>query len=291
MSIVLDIFTDESFGDRFKSLCSVSLPNVKSKEIQDIFRSILTKYNVSEIKFNELRTHKLKIECAKKFIEEAINLASLNQLRIDVIIWDIQDARHNIVGRNDKENLERMYYHLLKNVIDAWKIFKINWYPDEHSEYEYEKVADFINLTKYPKIKPQLIKMFEEQRINLNVENLTKQNSKEQPLIQLADLFAGLGRFSREKSDEYRQWIRYRENKKMPSLFNLESVEEEHNKTLINRFELIELIATKCKEKGISVSINTNKYLKTYNRKLPINFWHYKPQGEYDKAPTKRKRD
>ena len=288
---LLDIFSDESSGSRFRALCSVSLLDADLEKIQVDFQKILSKYDFKEVKFNELRTHKPKLDCAREFIEIAIDFASKNKLRIDVLIWDIQDSRHNIVGRDDKENLERMYYHLLRTVIEAWKIFKIDWYPDEHLEYDYKKIADFIDLTKFPRTKPLIIKMFEEQKINLEVASLQPQKSEDQPLIQLADLFAGLARFSRENSDNYIKWTKYLENKKMPSLFNLESEEEEQKQTLINRFELIELIATKCKEKRISVSINTNKYLKTYDKKIPINFWHYEPKGEYDKAPTKKKRD
>ena len=293
MLTVLDIFTDESLGDRFKSLCSVSLLDANLKEIQDVFRNILSKYKVSEIKFNELRTHKPKIDCAKKFIEEAINLASQKQLRIDVLIWDTQDSRHNIVGRDDKENLERMYYHLLRTVIEAWKIFKFNWYPDEQSEYDYKKIAEFISSTKYPrKDPPNLLKLFEEERIQFVIKKLEVQKSHHQPLIQLADLFAGFGCFSREQADKFYEWKCRNEAENNLRLFttNIDNLDEE-NKTIINRFKLITNIAKECKGKGISVSIDSNNYLKSFKKELHINFWHYESQGEYDKAPTKRKRD
>ena len=293
MLTVLDIFTDESLGSRFRSLCSVSLPNVKSKEIQDTFWSILTKYKVSEIKFNEIRTHKPKIDCAREFIEVAINLASKKQLRIDVLIWDTQDSRHNIVGRDDKENLERMYFHLLRNVIETWRIFKCNFCPDEQSEYDYNKIAEFISSTKYPrKDLSNLLKLFEEERIQFVIEKIEVKKSSHQPLIQLADLFAGFGCFSREQADKFYKWKSRKQAENNLRLFtkNNENLDEE-NKTIINRFELITYIAKNCKGKGISVSIDSNNYLKSFKKELHINFWHYESQGEYDKAPTKRKRD
>lgn len=123
------------------------------------------------------------------------------------------------------------------------------------------------------------------QVIVFNFINVKQKKSEEQPLIQLADIFAGFTCFSREKADEFARYKKEKERYLQPSLFS-DTQEEEIRQTLKNRFELIEIIKDRCKK---SVNLDTNNYLKTYDPSQPVNFGNYEPQGNYDKAPTKQK--
>ena len=283
---ILDIYSDESGGRRFKFLSAISGLKSDLDDLSDHLKSILLSNDVKEIKFDGVRTHLPKIKTAKKFFEVAVEFAVNGKIRVDIIIWDLQDSRHSVLGRDDKENLERMYYHLLKNITIRWKIFSCNFYPDEHSEYDYQKIIDYLNRTKYPREEPNILKLFREKRIKFNFKEVVPQQSHNQPLIQLADLFAGFGCFSREKAVEFGKWKKQKENRNL-TLFPLEETTFEEKKALINRFEILLFIKDLCERNGLKVSLNTNNYLKTYKGDLPINFWHYEPQGDYDKAPTK----
>ena len=57
----------------------------------------------------------------------------------------------------------------------------------------------------------------------------------------------------------------------------------------INRFELLNYFNNCCKKEKLGVSLDSFCCLCTRNPKYPINFWHYEPQHEQDKAPTKAK--
>ncbi len=291
------IFSDESrrakkeIGKgKFESICAISLLKGSLDSLKVELQKYLDEHKIAELKFKDVRTYKPKVECCKKFIETAIKFSSKDLIRVDIIIWDLEDSRHKIPGRDDKENLERMYFHLLRNVSEIWGITNCEFYPDENSEYDYQKIIDYLSSTKTPRIEPGILTLFKQERINFNLEKVEQQNSKQNPVIQLCDILAGIGRFSRENCNEFSSWKGQKESKNSPSLFNDASDEEDGvTASNSNRFELIEYLAEKCKKKGISISLNTNNYLKSYDKRLPINFWHYEPQGDYDKAPMKGK--
>ncbi len=289
------IFSDESRRTkkeegrgRFEALCAVSMRVDTLNSLDTKLKEHLNDSNIEELKFLDVRTYKPKLDCCKKFIDTAIEYASGELIRVDVIIWDLEDTRHKIKGRDDKENLVRMYFHLLRNVSEKWYIINCEFYPDENYYYDYQKIIDFLNSTKTPRKKPGLLMLFEQERINFKFVKVQPQNSKANPIIQLCDIFAGIGRFSREYCNEFSIWKRQKELKDSPSLFNDDDYKDnEVRKSHSNRFEIIEYLAEQCKKKGISISLNTNNYLKSYDKKLPINFWHYEPQGDFDKAPQK----
>ncbi len=295
---ILTIYTDESTSDgkRFKSICAVSgLMQSLSKLSKNLKEKLVSNGISSELKFSEVTRDRRKINCVKDFISIAIDYASREEIRIDTITWDLKDSRHSIRGRDDKENLERMYFHLLRNIVENWKIFHCIFCPDEHSEYEYSRIIEYLNNTKFPRNEPHIFKLFKEEKIEFNFIDVKKQKSEEQTLIQLADIFAGFVCFSREKSDEFKDYEKqkeHKEHKEQPLLSFPETDrknEAEFKKAILNRFQIIEYIKELCENNRLSVSLRTDNYLKTFHCKTPINFWHYKPQGDYDKAPTKHK--
>lgn len=291
---LLKIFSDESSSKskRYNSICAISGKSSIIDQLLNNLKKILTKHGIKEVKFSEIKTHKSKIECAKEFFLKAIEYASNNQLRIDVIIWDLQDSRHSIPGRDDEENFKRIYFHLLRHIVESWKVFNCNFYPDERSTFNYNEIIDYLNSTKYPRKEPFIIKMFKEEKIKFNFCEIIPQKSENNPLVQLADLFAGFACFSKENADIFKKWKSKIEKEKYPSLFgDFGEREEDEKETIKNRFEIIELIKSECKKCGIKVSLNTNNYLKTFDPNERINFWHYEPQGEYDKAPIKKSRN
>lgn len=139
-----------------------------------------------------------------------------------------------------------------------------------------------------PRRKPYFLTLFEQERYRIKFRKVEQLKSHKEPIIQLADIFAGLTCFSRKKS--YECWIEYNKRKKQQSLFRKESeIRSKLSKTDLKRFELIFNIYELCKKSGLNVSLRSNKYLWTPNPSNPLNFWHYEPQHEKDKAPQKKK--
>lgn len=85
-------------------------------EINNILVEILTKYNISTKKFKWNKFNSMdKVNALEEFLEYLFRLLADNLVFIHIIIWDIQDSRHEIVGRDDNKNLSMMYYMLIKN--------------------------------------------------------------------------------------------------------------------------------------------------------------------------------
>lgn len=87
-------------------------------EINDKLVEILIKYNISTKKFKWNKFNSMdKVNALEKFLEYLFRLMSDDLVFIHTIIWDIQDSRHEIVGRDDNKNLSLMYYKLIKNFV------------------------------------------------------------------------------------------------------------------------------------------------------------------------------
>ena len=296
------IYSDESKSDGFCSLCAVSLKEENYENISNKLREILSNHKLKELKFTEIRTHRGKIDSAKEFIKFAIENARSGKIRVDLIIWNLNDKRHRVKGRDDKENLERMYYNLLRYIAGKWQGYNdkidFEFYPDENTEYDFGKIARYLKNTKHGKRqKWHSIELFGDNLSKFSFDDPQQKISYQEPLIQLADLFAGIGCFSRENGGLYKKWnanIEKNENVKLP-LFPDSGKEDDvflnKTKTEENRFELIKLIKDYCKKNKITISLNTYGYLRTdpFYKSEPINFWHYDPKGDYDIAPKKKK--
>ena len=60
-------------------------------------------------------------------------------MRVDVLIWDMEDSRHKEVpDRDDKADFSRMYYHLLHSVLKLRWPDGARWLicPDQHGEMD-----------------------------------------------------------------------------------------------------------------------------------------------------------
>jgi len=113
-------FSDESYWNigRYRSLGLVTTSVDLHASLENELLCLLEKSEVREFKWKKLDGAKERF-AAIKMCEFAIENALARKLRVDVLIWDIQDSRHNVPGRDDIANLQRMYYHLFRNVLRA----------------------------------------------------------------------------------------------------------------------------------------------------------------------------
>jgi len=206
-------FSDESNWSkgRYRSigLVTCSLSNLIAFENE--FQQLLRDSNISELQWKKLNCAD-KRKAAKKVCEFVLDKTRMRSMRVDVMIWDIEDSRHNIVGRDDIANLQRMYYHLFRHVMKARWPSDAVWcfQPDKHTAIDWmtmqaclDNSAVSIDLAPHAKggFRLQLRREFRIEEINAVT------SSDHPPLLQIADLFAGIAVFSREKFQEYLEWV------------------------------------------------------------------------------------
>jgi hypothetical protein len=198
-----------------------------------------------------------------------------------VLTWDIHDSRHNVTGRDDAENLGRMYHHLLVAVCQRWPPGRWVIHPDEGSPvrwWELEETVPAAYRKKGAAAKAFLEWLKEAASTDVVIE---ARSSTGEVFIQVADLAAGAVCFSRAN-------------------FSLEALDRaagqerlfgdqpDRSKTEQARWQLLARFQRACKARRLGVSLRGSGGLKTYQPERPVNFWWWQPQGPYDKAPTRR---
>jgi type I restriction enzyme S subunit len=288
-------FSDESYWNvgRYRSLGLVTTSVDLHASLENELLCLLEKSEVREFKWKKLDGAKERF-AAIKMCEFAIENALARKLRVDVLIWDIQDSRHNVPGRDDIANLQRMYYHLFRNVLRArwpndavWRL-----HPDEHTALDWETMRDCLeNASVTVEREPSLFTGGEFRirlRREFGIEEVRPIPSDQHPLLQLADLFAGLAAFSHERFDEYQKWLHTASPK--PPLVNEAKACVDPSRASQERFQVLKKFDEACKKRKLGVSLKTKQGLWTPDPQNPINFWLYEPQHPEDKAPQKAKR-
>lgn len=287
------IFSDESGWDsdnRFGSLAKISGSFEHTLELHNELKRILEYHEKDEVKFKEIKNHKNKT-LACEFLHKSFEFINASKIKIHVIVWDKHDSRHSVQNRCDIENLKRMYYHNMKSLLKSWSI-DTNWhfYPDEFTAIDWRKdIVHYIENTRLldrNDIQQKLFEVFEGVTFP-TVTNTKELDSKNYPIIQLADLYAGLVRTSRSESDSFNKWCYIKETTNQPSLFQDENITVEVSNSLRPKFEVMYDFRAMAKQYKLGVNFSESKYFKTFNNKKNITIWHYEPQNELDKAPTK----
>lgn len=284
-------FGDEShWGQgRYRAIGLVSLSIENYEPSKKELNNLLIESGIKEFKWNNLRSAREKF-AAIKLVDFSVESALQRLLRFDILIWDIEDSRHSIKGRDDLANLQRMYYKLFYNVIKkrwpdgcVWRL-----HPDEHTAMDWLEIKNFL-LNKeidieYEKnlLSDKTFRIFI--RNVFNIEKIVPVESENEPYIQLADLFSGMAVFSRNKYESFIKW-KSKQSGQL-NLFN-EQHESEFSKGDIDKFTLLEHFNKLCKRHKFYVSLNEKKGLYCFKPNYPFNFWLYQAQHPNDKAPVK----
>jgi hypothetical protein len=278
-------FADESgIGEQLTSIASFSFRSESLPAINDQLWGLLAGSDIREFKWQKLKNAKYRF-CAVKLLDVVWSLLGRADARIDVLVWDNQDTRHAIFGRDDTANFGRMFFHLQSHALkkrpsnSIWKI-----YPDEKIEIDWGTISKCLSAVGRRK------KLFESPLFGdffkdpyYSIEDFRQVQSDGQPCCQIADLFAGLALFSRTHYDSFERWT--------TRTTNLGLWEEE---TLLlsnreeNRFHVLQHFDSGCKSRHLGVSLKTRRCLHTPFPNNPINFWRYEPQHDQDRAPTRR---
>jgi hypothetical protein len=276
-------FTDESqiTASRFQSLSAFSIHKSLWNKAQNEITDILKDSDISEFKWQKLKDAKYYF-CAKKIINFVFENIRDHKMRIDTLVWDTHDSRHTIQGRDDMANYERMFFHLLSGSMKRRpKSAKWDIRPDQRNGIDWSTINDCLAAKgRQQDFHHSLFGSFFSDQ-HFSIESFQEQCSMAEPLIQVADLFSGMAVFSKDSYSGYAQW----KQQKAPSLFEEESVSFTNRESY--RFQLLDLFNNKCKAGKYGVGLDSKQCLFTYDPKNPINFWHYEPQHDNDKAPVR----
>jgi len=260
--------------------------------LNEELKKIINCAGVSEFGFKKIDEVKYRI-LAEEICQFVIRKVRTNDIRIDVLTWDTQDGRHNIRFRDDIRNFQIMYYHVFKNVLkrrwpdDAiWRLC-----PDEQEQMDWGDLGEFLEgasvESNIVRKSSGFSKYSLEMKKRFGVLDICPKQSHLEPFIQLADLFVGLGVYSREHYDSIERWLK--QNNTQTTLFEMDIVGDEDrsfSRSHQQRCPLIASFNSKCKDNSLTVSLEMNRGFKTIDPTKSINFWWYTPQHEMDRAPT-----
>jgi len=289
-------YTDESkynFG-RYRGVSLVSLRLQDAGRLRRELERLLQESDISEFRWKKVGNAKYRF-AAIKMQGYGVEKATKGLLRVDVLTWDTEDTRHKLPGRDDIENLQRMYYHLFKNVLrDRWpdgSVWRLR--PDENTALRWDTMEDFLDMASSRLDTRRDLFTAGKFRLRLkqefSIEQIVPCKSHEEPLVQLADLFAGLAVYSRTSYDCYKAW----QSGSTPQLPLFEEEGEESvqpSRSDQERCQVLDKFDALCKRRKLGVSLKTYRGLRTRDPKNPVNFWWYEPQCEEDKAPVRSAR-
>jgi hypothetical protein len=288
-------FADESRHNvgRFRSLALITAARDHVDSLTSEVAGLLASSSVKEMKWSRLRSARERF-AAEKLLTWAVEAAVARRLSIDALVWDTRDSRHHVLGRDDVANLHRMYYRLLSSALrrpafrgDVWILR-----PDDNSVMDWESVHDVLhNSGLGSQSQTDLlsgVRLWRRATRQHLIEAIEPADSAATPLVQLADLVAGLTAYSYDRYAAYETWCRDEEVKLQLALFPSDagssvklSVADRH------RCPVLRTLDTRCKDAKLGVSLTTNRGLTTYPPGHGVNFWLYRPQRLTDRAPIR----
>lgn len=288
--MIIQIFSDESGwegANQFGSLAKIVGEKNVQKSLNEELGNKIKQYGTREFKFKNVNNFK-NVNLGKELIDILLRYVANGNVGAYILVWDKKDSRHNIQGRCDLSNLCRMYYHNLK-AIKRQRQIDCEWefYPDEFSAINWhEDIIAFLTNRKLGVVvnsDPDLFDFYSNLKITYTKVKALK--SEEYPLLQLADLLAGLCRTSRQEHNLYRHW-KNNNNKQIP-IFDYPS-NHTISKTLTYKFIVKEYFKEQCDKYRLGVNISRNGYLQTFKPSSKISIWNYEPQSSNDKAPVRQ---
>lgn len=281
------VFSDESrhTEGRYRSLAAVSLPAGEVVALTEHLQNVLQFDRHGELKWKNLRRTGSR--------DRAIAAVDLllghvtSGVRADVLIWDTQDSRHDVPDRDDVANYERMFYHLHRVLMER-RGAQTRWHlrPDEQVSIDWDTIAQCLNSRGTWRAGRNITTLSAEFRHFVpSILTFRQVNSADTALCQLADLLAGMAAYTRTNAD-----LVCRQMDQPDEQGNLFEINDQATpgKADRHRFRVISHLYWKCKAYRFGVSLRECGYLRTRDPTKPINFWHYEPQHQHDKAPKRK---
>lgn len=237
---------------RYRGVALVSAPQPAVADLNTEVRDILAKSGASECKWEKVRSARMRF-LAEKLLEWTLEAALAGRLRVDTLTWDTGDRAYASTGTPYLKKLHQMYRDVLAQAIahrwpwvTAWTL-----YPDEQTAVRWSALQ--AALPRLTRIVPS--------------------GSQDEPLIQVADLFAGLAVYSRAGYDTYEQWLCLPASERCsPPKGPLASAVRQLSASDRYRCLLLDDFFMRCKLRLPGVTLRTNRGLRTYDVTKPIVF-------------------
>jgi hypothetical protein len=173
---------------------------------------------------------------------------------------------------------------------DWWGDREFHWYHDQQQRLDQAELKNFLSNTRgYRSLRDYDHDLFRERRHALRFAKAEQRCSRDAPLIGVADFLAGAVRHSVEHSEACLLALR-----NSGGQFGLELEEVSDGPTLSRaeeaKAEMVAWFWQQCRSRKLGVSLGSTRRLETRRRGDKLWIWHYEPQGNYDKAPTKPSR-
>ncbi|MCI0398372.1 MAG: DUF3800 domain-containing protein [Chloroflexi bacterium] len=280
-------YADESNYSKgpYPSIALVSLLYEHAGQASQDVAAILAENDIDEFKWIRLHSAKRRF-AALRLLDYVIDQAAGGVLRVDVLTWDLSDGRHRVSKLDKIANMQRMYYHLFRNVLRArWPADAV-WrlQPDEQTAMNWHEVQDYLDLgslvVEEEQGSGQPLMLTVRLKKEFHIQEIIPCHSESEPLVQLADFFAGLASYSRAGYGRYEAWQQGHKSSSRSDPAGLSHSDRE-------RCLVLDELDKRCKRRRLGVSLRTHRGLRTMNPRNPLNFWWYIPQHTADKAPTR----
>ncbi|MDD1724732.1 MAG: DUF3800 domain-containing protein [Methanospirillum sp.] len=287
-------FSDESHWNtgQYRGISTVTMLAHNYDPLNEELQGVIANAGTTEFGFKKLDEAKYR-KLAEQMCEFAIRKVRTGDIRIDVLTWDTYDGRHEIRFRDDIRNFHIMYYQVFKNVFKNRWPDDATWLlcPDEQDQMDWENLGEYLNdasvESEIVRNRTECCEYSLELRRKFGILDIQPKQSHLEPFIQLADLFVGLGVYSREHYESIERWITCHNTQR--TLFDLgeqEDPDTTFSRSHQQRCLLISSFNKKCKDNSLDVSLKTHRGFRTLDPNKPINFWWYIPQHGRDRAPT-----
>lgn len=277
---------------RYRAIAVLTCDRIQAATLRTKAANAIKAGGLSEFKWHKLRQARDRF-VAEDLIRLSLDAITSGKIRIDVLIWDTHDSRHLIKNRDDIANLQRMYYHLLRNVMRLrWQSDAV-WilYPDEYSSMDWDNLAQILRYKAFTVAQKPRDLFTSTSGFALVIQKefgihaIVPVRSHLEPLCQIADLFAGIAAYSYSVFDRYFHWLRRNEPQMAFDFGSSAGIKFTNSER--ERFLVLQQLSDSCKASALGVGLNSSSGFRTYRPSNPLNFWMYVPQTQLDKAPAK----
>lgn len=247
------IYSDESHYNygAVRGVGAVSLRQDDVAHLSEELARLLREAGVRELKWEKVRTTRTA-SAAKRAFAWTLDRALAGKIWTETLTWDASSVAASRARRPALPTLRDAYATLLRSVIarhtkrddlaQRWRIV-----PDEQTAVPWTRIRGML---------PQ-------------ETEITPARSEMEPLIQLADLFAGLAVYSRAAYDAYERWLCFPERDLGAIAGGMPGGAHGAH---AYRFALLDDFYTTCVRRLPGISLPTRRGLYTWRADAPIQF-------------------
>ena len=294
-------FQDESQDAtrRFTSVASLTTTTNGLLRLNSDLETVIGGDGGNEVKWSRI-TNRAKSDRARVVVGIVVNLAEVNELRVDVLTWDREDARHRGVS-----NPDRLKEHVnMRSTLSAWVQSnrwgpEMDWHPRpdqlEGVDWDHMDNATGFKRRKYRERLPDTHMLnHSEVAHNLNARTVPIDSKASLP-TQVCDLFAGAAAFSHGgKHGESSNWSKvelHQMSIPSPSKTFYEGLTGTKGTGISPgeglKIDVITAVMATCERREFRVRGQDGLETPYWASSQPVNFWLYNPKRKDDRAPSK----